>query len=94
MPVVIHPKEVEKITSYQDLRIEVEQLWERKAIVVPVVIHQKEVEKIMNYQDLRIEVEQLLERKAIVVPVVLLEVFWNSSQGSALRAIPKTCRFF
>ena len=34
----IHQKEVEKITKYQDLKIEVERLWERIATVVPVVI--------------------------------------------------------
>ena len=34
----IQQKEVEKITKYQDLKIEVERLWERKATVVPVVI--------------------------------------------------------
>ena len=34
----IQQKEVEKITKYQDLKIEVERLWERKAMVVPVVI--------------------------------------------------------
>ena len=33
----IQQKEVE-ITKYQDLKIEVERLWERKATVVPVVI--------------------------------------------------------
>ena len=33
----IDQKEVEKITKYQDLKIEVEKLWEKKAIVVPVV---------------------------------------------------------
>ena len=34
----IDQKEVEKITKYQDLKIEVEQFWEKKATVVPVVI--------------------------------------------------------
>ena len=34
----IQQKELEKITKYQDLRVEVERLWERKATVVPVVI--------------------------------------------------------
>ena len=34
----IQQKEVEKITKYQDLKIEIERLWERKAMVVPVVI--------------------------------------------------------
>ena len=34
----IDQKEVEKITKYQDLKIEVERLWEKKATVVPVVI--------------------------------------------------------
>jgi len=34
----IQQKEVEKITKYQDLKIEVERLWERKATVIPVVI--------------------------------------------------------
>ena len=34
----IQQKEVERITKYQDLKIEVERLWERKATVVPVVI--------------------------------------------------------
>ena len=34
----IQQKEVEKITKYQDLKIEVERLWEKKATVVPVVI--------------------------------------------------------
>ena len=34
----IQQKEVEKITKYQDLKIEVERLWERKATVVSVVI--------------------------------------------------------
>ena len=34
----IQQKEVKKITKYQDLKIEVERLWERKATVVPVVI--------------------------------------------------------
>jgi hypothetical protein len=34
----IQQKEVEKITKYQDLKIEVERLWQKKAAVVPVVI--------------------------------------------------------
>ena len=34
----INQKEVEKITKYQDLKIEVERLWEKKATAVPVVI--------------------------------------------------------
>ena len=34
----IDQKEVEKITKYQDLKIEVERLWEKKATVVTVVI--------------------------------------------------------
>ena len=34
----IDQKEVEKITKYQDLKIELERLWEKKATVVPVVI--------------------------------------------------------
>ena len=34
----IDQKEVEKITKYQNLKIEVEQFWEKKATVVPVVI--------------------------------------------------------
>ena len=34
----IDQKEQEKIQKYQDLKVEVEKLWERKAIVVPVVI--------------------------------------------------------
>ena len=34
----INQKEVEKITKYQDLKVEVERLWEKKATVLPVVI--------------------------------------------------------
>ena len=34
----INQREVEKITKYQDLKVEVERLWEKKATVVPVVI--------------------------------------------------------
>ena len=34
----INHKEVEKITKYQDLKVEVERLWKKKATVVPVVI--------------------------------------------------------
>ena len=34
----IDQKEMEKITKYQDLKVEVERLWEKKATVVPVVI--------------------------------------------------------
>ena len=34
----IDQKEVEKISKYQDLQIEVERLWEKKATVVPMVI--------------------------------------------------------
>ena len=34
----IDQKEVEKITKYQDLKIDVKRLWEKKATVVPVVI--------------------------------------------------------
>ena len=34
----INHKEVEKITKYQDLKVEEERLWEKKATVVPVVI--------------------------------------------------------
>ena len=34
----INQKEVEKITKYQDLIVEVERLWEKKATVVLVVI--------------------------------------------------------
>ena len=34
----IEEKELEKISKYQDLKIEIETLWEKQAIVVPVVI--------------------------------------------------------
>ena len=34
----IDQKEVEKITKYKDLKIEVERLWEKKTTVLPVVI--------------------------------------------------------
>ena len=34
----INQKEVEKITKYQDQKVKVERLWEKKATVVPVVI--------------------------------------------------------
>ena len=34
----INQKEVEKITKCQDLKVEVERLWEKKATVVPMVI--------------------------------------------------------
>lgn len=34
----IDVKEREKIEKYQDLRIELERLWEMKTIVVPIVI--------------------------------------------------------
>ena len=34
----IENKQVEKISKYQDLRIEVERLWEKKATVVRVVV--------------------------------------------------------
>ena len=35
---IIQQEEVEKSTKYQNLKIEVERLWEKKASVVPVVI--------------------------------------------------------
>ena len=34
----IDQKEVEQITKYQDLNIEIERLWEKRATVVPMVI--------------------------------------------------------
>ena len=34
----IEEKELEKISKYQDLKIEIERLWEQQATVVPVVI--------------------------------------------------------
>ena len=34
----IEEKELEKITKYKDLQIEVEQLWQKKAKIVPIVI--------------------------------------------------------
>ena len=34
----INQKEVEKITKFQDLKVEVKRLWEKQATVVPVVI--------------------------------------------------------
>ena len=34
----IEEKELEKINKYQDLKIEMERLWEKQATVVPVVI--------------------------------------------------------
>ena len=34
----INQKEVEKITKYQDLKVKVERLWEKKETVVPMVI--------------------------------------------------------
>ena len=33
----IEQKKLEKISKYQDLKIEIERLWEKQAIVVPVV---------------------------------------------------------
>ena len=41
----IQQKKVEKVTKYQDLKIEVERLWERKATVVPAVIALKPSER-------------------------------------------------
>ena len=34
----IDQKEVEKVTKYEDLKVEVERLWEKKATAMPVVI--------------------------------------------------------
>ena len=34
----INRKELEKITMFQDLKVEIERLWKKKATVVPVVI--------------------------------------------------------
>ena len=34
----IEEKELEKISKYQDLKIEIERLWQKQATVVPVVI--------------------------------------------------------
>ena len=34
----IEEKEMEKISKYQDLKIEIERLWENQATVVPVMI--------------------------------------------------------
>ena len=34
----IEEKELEKISKYKDLKIEIERLWEKQATVVPVVI--------------------------------------------------------
>ena len=34
----IKEKELEKISKYQDLKIEIERLWEKQATVVPIVI--------------------------------------------------------
>ena len=34
----IEEKELEKISKYQDLKIEIERLWKKQATVVPVVI--------------------------------------------------------
>ena len=34
----IEEKELEKISKYQDLKIEIEMLWEKQATVVPVVV--------------------------------------------------------
>ena len=34
----IEEKELEKISKYQDLKIEIERLWEKQATVVPLVI--------------------------------------------------------
>src|SRR5271168_1218221 len=34
----IEMKEQEKITKYQDLRIEIERIWEKRTTVVPIVI--------------------------------------------------------
>ena len=34
----IEEKELEKISIYQDLKIEIERVWEKQATVVPVVI--------------------------------------------------------
>ena len=34
----IEEKELEKISKYQDLKIQIERLWEKQATVVPVVI--------------------------------------------------------
>ena len=34
----IEEKELEKISKYQDLKIEIERLWEKQATVVPIVI--------------------------------------------------------
>ena len=34
----IEEKELEKISKYQDLKIEIERLWKKQATVVPVMI--------------------------------------------------------
>ena len=34
----VEEKQLEKISNYQDLKIEIERLWEKQATVVPVMI--------------------------------------------------------
>ena len=79
----IEQKEVEKITKYQDLKVEVERLWEKKATVVPVVVG-----------DLGAITRDLVKRERPLFHTGCKSALFYTSYESALFTLAMRVQFF
>ena len=82
----ITAKEQEKITKYQDLRIEVEKQWDVEAVVVPIVVGalgtvSKELEKHLKRIDIPLVVPCLQKAALLGTAFILRRVLGISEFG-------------
>ena len=82
-------KEQQKITKYQDLRIELEHLWSKKTRIIPVVIGalgtiSNHFHNYIKQLDLHSLNQYVLQKAAILGTAAILRVLQLSSAGSHL----------
>ena len=81
----IKVKELEKITKYQDLRLEVQKLWDDKATVIPIAVGALETvsEELENHVE-TIEVPIVitcLQKAALLGTAFILKMVFGSSES-------------
>ena len=77
-------KELEKITKYQDLRLEVQKLWNGKATVIPIAVGALEIvsEELENHvETIGVPIVSCLENAAFLGAAFILRMLLGSSES-------------